>query len=1428
MSASNVEQTPAATQDGRASSKGTAAGARGDSRAAASTSRAASSPYINHSARRHASAGSARTSTTTGGLVSATVQRLYQDPSSRIISWRRSQAKPATASSRPIAALEVPKREPSCAQPPARALQERQKLPLLHCHGKTAAKAPPLVSAQPADCKRRSTSPTSTSEAPSSASQLCMEAVQCAEGSSTSNNGVKATPSSDPCTHEDAVVCVVLSETPARTIPRVLDVRKGDLLDLRSRGLTALPCLHRPCEETDASHRDAADGAVKPSRVPLTGASAHGSGDAFAVCLHVLNLRQNRITTLLTPCPLANASGPRSTPLQFYAHISSLDFTHNELASISGIEVLRCLRSLRLAFNKLTSLAPLWASPYVAELEVLDVSSNDLTELMTMEDVHAMELHHVRVVTRPTQARATTGGRRSTKATTTYKSMRLRVLYASSNALCSIPSAVYTLSSLADLRLRDNKIESVPEGFPSRVCLPVLARLDLSMNCLPSAVVNAITARVEGAVGGSQVYRGTSSPHAENNSSSGGSSNSSRHYSGSSARCARQPDGAPSSASPSALPSASTKAAAVEAEHGGVTQQEASSNAAPSERGSTADVKRAETPPSQPPVSEAAVAAPTRPEVSEVSRCPLDSSPKPSSSLPLRKQRQHRCPPDTATTSMTSTAAVVTPVSVSSEPHRTSATREGMIAEEGEACNVSERSEQTMSVASLPSTAAAPPSTTKVARKAAASSSDAATADATSEFVESTSDGGNPPSTTAMIAASESAVECINENVYCVHVGQWAARLHQRLTSLTKGAAAATVEAEDASPQLTEHELLAALFDSVGGCVATATSPTGAWTNTAGTLKSARQRPASTTRATATLLQCLPSASSLSFPEDTQVRSPPLLILTGISAGVTASHQQRLLYEVLVHNLVQSCLCTPKAEPTASAGASRQSRNSSPTQSTSLPPNHRRTNSLAREHATCSPPPPAAITRNASWRSAGNNSNSGESRAGRCGATTSAAARQLSFHVPLQVIHVMDKEDTRGMERGTDTRGALLWSYVAWRQMWEVAVSRRRFRHHSKFVCEVKDNSLPVAQSPAEDATVGNAMPCAAGLYPVACSAAPLRCLEWRRLCEVRPASYAPLPAPWEMFYEQLHRVNVGGTPCPVGCVPPILRCSSDHLHSSKISPAFLSCTLLRAVEMPNAVSGNAAWTPSIASSSDATSPQTSTLYIAGAVKTAYPSSSGGHRRQAPASSRTYDDAVTHVVLRRQCGQHLARRIEAETLTVAEEQVPPCAMPLYNTEDIRQSQQAALLKFSQWTVAPSHHEVDRISIAAVRDEAATSSAVEVAQASSDASPPSCSIGNEAVYRAEEWEVEVEVKGDVSSEQTAGDAGVPKAAESTPAFDATPSEQGGLTEATSNGQEIASCSAGKSVVDSTPLSPREGRTEAAMEASETLYSAAVEK
>lgn len=352
-------------------------------------------------------------------------------------------------------------------------------------------------------------------------------AISSTDGAQTRSSTTTTAAAADPT----AVAAIYCYELPARnqlpfTEPqRVSAIATGGRLDLQNSNLSALPCLHLRTSSIDSGAVDghsADPTAAGDSSMTVEAIadffSPHGSGDAAAGRLHAINLRGNSIASLLPNAPQwtatsfddipvpeskqsplrlsANSAIPRSTSLAFYTHVSSLDLTDNKLTSLEGVGALRCLRSLRVARNRLTSLSPLWAGSAVAELEVLDASFNILTTLLTDEDLNRMKSHQIRVITHPTQSRAMRDIRHDHSSTTaSLRSMRLRVLYVANNAIEELPSAIYSFSCLTDLRLGSNNIQHVPEQFPSRSCHPLLSRLDLSLNLLSRNTVEVIRRR---------------------------------------------------------------------------------------------------------------------------------------------------------------------------------------------------------------------------------------------------------------------------------------------------------------------------------------------------------------------------------------------------------------------------------------------------------------------------------------------------------------------------------------------------------------------------------------------------------------------------------------------------------------------------------------------------------------------------------------------------------------------------------------------------------------------------------------------------------------------------------------------------------------------------------------------------------------------
>ncbi|KAG5483576.1 hypothetical protein CUR178_08242 [Leishmania enriettii] len=963
-----------------------------------------------------------------------------------------------------------------------------------------------------------------------------------------------------------AVLCVELTEAHLSETPNVAFAVNDGRLDLRMRGLVALPCLH----------------------VPATSSSAHGSGDATAGRLYAVSFRHNAISSLLTQrtrplsIPRASPLTPRSSPLQCYAHVSSLDLTHNALTSIAGIDALRCLRSLRLAFNRLTSLAPLWASPHVAELNVLDVSSNALTELLSAEDARTLEEHQIRVVSHPKHAH-------STAKSSAYKSMCLRVLYASNNEFREVPSAIYTFTQLTDLRLRNNAIQKVPDGFPARVCLPQLRRIDVSMNKLPAAIVDAVVARAE-EMAESPRRRRTASPAVSPCATADylrASAPRSHLGSGPSA-CAKTAAFSPSALRASrtgdGAPVGETRGGAVEctggssegplpAPHGGKKRGKA---AADERDGASAvnDSGRRHSP------------------VSAANATGDTESQKGRGALPKAKAN---------------TAALL----------------------------------QSPARARHESASAAASSSCK--RKATASLSPAAPA-------------------TAAVSAPETqqrdAVQRVSENVYSIDLSVWAASVHRRLEKvMRRSPTSATSGAPSATSTCCMQELLVSLY-SILGENSSGASPTA--------LPRYRRRLATTARTLATLLQCLPSCS-IAYSEEAQRRCAPLLLLTGITAAVVGEPCELLLYEVLALHILKNCLCTAK---TATGGASPPSTTftaASPTpQSTDAPSSQARRGENFSE-PTLRTKAPAA------------------DRTSSQGVGTS---RQLNFHVPLHVIHVIACTDGGATSHSTTST---LWAYLTWRQRWEAAVSRRRLFSKSVYICELGKQSAGVHVPPPLFSKVDSLTGAANGnstrtaqhlaearpLYPFAANSPVSRVLEWRRLHEHRPASYYAVPPPWELLYDLLLRPSLSKSTAPqwlrAPAMPPLLTGVGSRLHHVRGMPVDLACVLLcsedypRCTEAPKMYAARASQVPPRPPPSTAGSAANSARN--GTFSTATPSVPCG-------------DVIERALELLHNSLQLWSRVEREASTVATEQVTACNMPLYSAEEVLQSRKAAIAALS--------------------------------------------------------------------------------------------------------------------------------------------------
>ncbi|CCW65275.1 unnamed protein product [Phytomonas sp. EM1] len=228
----------------------------------------------------------------------------------------------------------------------------------------------------------------------------------------------------------------------------------SNVLDLRYQELASLPCLHM----ADVG-------------------SLHCTGEGIAGRISVLNLSENSLQTLVSDVPQITdvndrskcdlvgvkehkqdlSSVPRSCPIAVFRNISSLDLNNNLISNLDGIEALPSLRSLRAARNVITTLSSLWRAPCLAKLDMLDVSENCIEQLVSPDDVHAL------------------------RQNPPYALLVLRINY---NHLCSLPDCLCMFKQLRVLRARGNKLESVPNAFPSTSFCHKIRCIDLSSNCL--------------------------------------------------------------------------------------------------------------------------------------------------------------------------------------------------------------------------------------------------------------------------------------------------------------------------------------------------------------------------------------------------------------------------------------------------------------------------------------------------------------------------------------------------------------------------------------------------------------------------------------------------------------------------------------------------------------------------------------------------------------------------------------------------------------------------------------------------------------------------------------------------------------------------------------------------------------------------------
>ncbi|KAG5484456.1 hypothetical protein LSCM1_07825 [Leishmania martiniquensis] len=995
-----------------------------------------------------------------------------------------------------------------------------------------------------------------------------------------------STPTESLAAAKGTVLCVELTEMPPPQTSSIALSVSGGRLDLRMRGLVVLPCLHVPAASTAPS----SDGRQEPTTPP----SAHGSGDAMAGCLHAVSFRQNAISSLLTPCartfstPQALPFMPRSSPLHCYTHVSSLDLTHNTLTSIAGIDVLRCLRSLRLAFNRLTSLAPLWASPHVAELDVLDVSSNALTELLSAEDMRSLKRHQIRVITHKKQAHSAAVGQRNAKSSV-YKVMCLRVLYASNNLLREVPSAVYTFAQLTDLRLSKNDIDKVPDGFPARVCLPQLRQVDVSMNKLPPAIAKAVAARAEAMAESPRCHCPTSpaAPRASiaedhrtsmHRSHRDSASSSSAETTAVSSSASRPGDGA-------SLGMAGRGAAeCTEVSCGGPLpeqdRREGSGSAVENERGDAAATNDTER--SRPSLSAAKAAGGAG---SHKSRDALKSNTValPQSPAAARRERTSAVAPNLPKAKVTTSLLPTAPV----------------------------------------------------------------TATVSAQEVE-----------------QRAPVQRVAENVYCIDLSAWAMLVRRRLEKMMmRSSINSPSGAPGAASAYSMHELLLSLYDILSGSSSSAgaTAP-----------PRYRRRLAATAHTLASLLECL-SLYSIVYSEEAQMRCAPLLLLTGITAAVVADPSELLLYEVLALHVVHNCLCTVKSVPGGVSSSCEESADSSPT-----PQAHKgenisepaiRAKAVVTDHARSLETPPLRPGSPGSSRGVG-------------------TSGQLNFYEPLRAIHVITCADSASPAHSSTSA---LWTYLAWRQRWEAAVSRRRFLSKSSYVCEVGTQVAgvhrphPSSSKPPHVSAAANGNSTRAALhsaeakplYPFAANSPISRVLEWRRLHECRPASYCAVPPPWELLYDALPRPSLPKRAAPQQlrepAIPPLLAGVGNRMHYMRGTPVDLACVLLCSTDYPRC-----------AEAPKVNAPRTLPLPrrpLPGTCDSAASEARNGGFATI-ASYVACGDIIDRALQLRDYSQQMCCRLEREADTVAAEQVTACLMPLYSAEEVLQSQQAAVAALS--------------------------------------------------------------------------------------------------------------------------------------------------
>ncbi|EAN96716.1 putative leucine-rich repeat protein (LRRP) [Trypanosoma cruzi] len=212
---------------------------------------------------------------------------------------------------------------------------------------------------------------------------------------------------------------------------------RNELLDLSSRQLTVLPCLHNTAAKT-----------------------RHGSGARVASQVRTLQLSRNSITSLVAvPEPSLSA---QPTALAEFTRVVLLDVSRNEITSLAGVENMTSLRVLQASHNKIEDLGPLFTPNSIlqksAALRVLDVSFNQIRTLLPPS---------VDVLEKPMRS--------------------LHTLTLSYNHLSELNDLDMLFPDVVELRVARNRMTELPQVLPKRIY-----RIELQQNYLDEVAQNNV------------------------------------------------------------------------------------------------------------------------------------------------------------------------------------------------------------------------------------------------------------------------------------------------------------------------------------------------------------------------------------------------------------------------------------------------------------------------------------------------------------------------------------------------------------------------------------------------------------------------------------------------------------------------------------------------------------------------------------------------------------------------------------------------------------------------------------------------------------------------------------------------------------------------------------------------------------------------